>query len=315
MRWQIRTGSRLHFGLLSFAPVYGRRWGGVGLMVQHPGITLVAESSERLHVTGIHADRVRDYAFRFAAHLGRSSLPVKLTVHKAAPLHQGLGTGTQLALAVGRLLAAFTGCNLSTCDLARIMGRGRRSAVGVHGFELGGFIVEGGKTEGQAISPLVARRVFPDQWRVVIVTHPRHSAVAGRMEAEAFAQLGDRNTTALTDRLCRHLLLGMLPALEDEDLPTFAEALTAYNRTAGEMYLSVQNGPYSSPVVAETVERLRQAGVRGVGQSSWGSTVYGIAGDAEQAHRIAGQLRKSFLRDEATIAVTRAMNSGPQLST
>ena len=53
MKITVRTGSRIHLGLIDPAgrgP--GRRFGGAGLMVEEPAIVLRAERSERLEATG-----------------------------------------------------------------------------------------------------------------------------------------------------------------------------------------------------------------------------------------------------------------------
>ena len=46
--------------------------------------------------------------------------------------------------------------NLAIEELARLVGRGARSAVGAHGFALGGFLVEAGKLDVE-LQPFVLR--------------------------------------------------------------------------------------------------------------------------------------------------------------
>ena len=41
---RILTPSRLHFGLLGWGPQAPRQFGGVGLMVERPGLEIVAEA-------------------------------------------------------------------------------------------------------------------------------------------------------------------------------------------------------------------------------------------------------------------------------
>src|SRR4051812_20613887 len=118
---RVRTSSRLHFGLLSLAggggtpwadpPEVGilpaRRFGGVGLMVEHPGIQVRAPPAAAWSAEGPLAERALAFAHRFAdgsreGEAGRPLPPQRLAVERAAPEHAGLGTGTQLGLAVGR---------------------------------------------------------------------------------------------------------------------------------------------------------------------------------------------------------------------
>ena len=94
----------------------------------------------------------------------------RLTVHRAIPAHSGLGSGTQLGLAVARALAELHGLPPDPPALARAVDRGRRSAIGTWTFALGGFIVEGGRRAGgggdrPAAGPL---RRSPSSWRCVV---------------------------------------------------------------------------------------------------------------------------------------------------
>ena len=71
----IQTGSRLHFGMLSFGHVQQRQYGGVGVMIQRPGIELVGRRHTHLEVDGPLADRVRRFALRVARNLGIEGPP------------------------------------------------------------------------------------------------------------------------------------------------------------------------------------------------------------------------------------------------
>jgi predicted sugar kinase len=48
------------------------------------------------------------------------------------------------------------------------------------------------------------------------------------------------------------------------------------NARVGDAFAPAQGGRYASAAVADCVTRLRAAGVRGVGQSSWGPTVFAV---------------------------------------
>jgi predicted sugar kinase len=86
----------------------------------------------------------------------------------------------------------------------------------------------------------------------------------------------------------------MLPALAEADLEAFGESLYDFNARAGEAFAGVQGGVYSGPRVAECVAFLRGEGVRGVGQSSWGPTVYAVVGDADRAADLLARLSRRF---------------------
>jgi beta-RFAP synthase len=306
---RVRTASRLHFGLLSLAPEGGtwpdlhgeplpaRRFGGVGLMVERPGLAVRAEPAAAWSAEGPLADRALAFARRLLESYrveGAGELaPQRLVVEQAAPEHSGLGTGTQLALAVGRLLSSAWGRAAPAAALARRVGRGERSALGIHGFERGGFLVESGQGRAQGLAPLAARVNFPDEWRVVLGRPAQPPGLHGLEEREAFARLGDW-PLARTEALCRLVLLGLLPALRECDLAAFGAALFDFNARVGEAFAPAQGGLYAGPRVAELVEFVRRQGVAGVGQSSWGPVVFAVVGDedraADLARRVAGHL-------------------------
>ena len=158
---RVRAPSRLHFGLLSFPgmpcgpigkvkTVSSRSFGGVGLMVQAPGVQVAVQPARNWSAEGPLADRAMAFARRLVETLKAANpaplIPQHLVIETCAPEHAGLGTGTQLGLAVGRALALAWGLqDLEVEQIARRIGRGQRSALGIHGFSQGGFLVEGGK--------------------------------------------------------------------------------------------------------------------------------------------------------------------------
>jgi beta-RFAP synthase len=200
---------------------------------------------------------------------------------------------------------------MGAVELARRVGRGRRSALGIHGFSQGGFLVDAGKHAEDAIAPLVARQPFPEAWRVVLVL-PRGSAgLHGADESEAFERLHARGVAPEpTGRLCRLLLLGVLPALVEGDCRAFGEALYEFNVRVGEAFAAVQGGVYASPRAAELVAFIRQQGVTGVGQSSWGPTVFAVVDGEAPGRDLLDRVRRRFWLDGDEVWLTAACNRG-----
>ena len=283
---RIVAPSRLHFGLFNLPNPDHERWpgidgqpglpirqfGGVGLMVDRPGLTVRVEPSNDWHSQGPHAARALEFARLF---MGNDSRRWAIVVEDAPLEHAGLGVGTQLALSVAKALAVEIGHDdWPATELAGRVGRGERSAIGIHGFDRGGLIVEGGKTAGEAVSPLVGRFDFPEEWGIVLASPEPASGWHGIREREALASLGP--SPAETAILCRLVLMNLLPALASRDFDAFGEALFEFNARVGDVFAPVQGGRYSSPAVASCIEGLRALGVKGVGQSSWGPTVFAI---------------------------------------
>lgn len=320
---RIRTASRLHFGLFSLpsaqtsawlnhdgeAVLPRRQFGGVGLMIDRPGIELSVEPAQAWSVEGPLAARALQFAQTFCNALGVQEA-FRVRIESAPPEHVGLGTGTQLGLAVADAIANCREDISFECLRARTVGRGRRSAIGVHGFDWGGFIVEAGKVSDTQLSPMLVRRDFPEEWRILLLTPRDVQGTHGGREMDAFAELaGQEREDRTTDTLCRLVLLGMLPALIEPDLATFGESLYDFNRRVGEMFRPAQRGIYAHPRIDAIVKVLRDAGVRGVGQSSWGPTIYAVVEAGQVADLREWLIGKYVIAPEEVIA-TWACNHG-----
>lgn len=286
----VEAPARLHFGMLDLRGDLGRRFGGIGAAVPAPSLLLEARPAAELEAEGPDAGRALEFARRFAAHHG---LEVRLhfCIHRSIPAHAGLGSGTQLALAVARASAELLGLETDGGALARAVDRGRRSAVGVWTFARGGFVVEGGRRPGaDGVAPLLARLPFPAAWRCVVAVPRGEPGLAGEQEAAAFARLPPPGATDV-ERVAHLVLMRLLPSLVEADLAGFGAALSEVQRITGGWFASAQGGVFAPGETGELVDRLWQWGAAGVGQSSWGPAVYGIVGDARAGRALAEQVR------------------------
>jgi beta-RFAP synthase len=216
-------------------------------------------------------------------------------VHHALPRHAGLGSGTQLALAVGRALAELHGINADAPQLAQAVGRGRRSAIGIWTFAGGGLVVEGGHRPAEgpprtAVGPLLTRLPLPSFWRCVLAVPQAASGLSGTEEASAFDRLPappDREV----ERVAHLVLMVLLPAVADADIEAFGAALTEIQEATGRWFAPVQGGVFAPGPSAALVRWMRKWGASGVGQSSWGPSVYGVVEGEAAGARLAEQLR------------------------
>jgi beta-RFAP synthase len=286
----VEAPARLHFGVLDLRGDLGRRFGGIGAAVPAPSLLLEARPAAELRAEGPDAARALAFARRFAAHHGLD-LRLHLCLHRSIPAHAGLGSGTQLGLAVARASAELSGLATDVGSLARAVDRGRRSAVGTWTFALGGFVLEGGRTsDPDRIAPLLARLPFPAAWRCVVVVPRGQPGLAGDEEAAAFARLPPPGARDV-ERVAHLVLMQLLPALVEADLAGFGAALGEVQRITGSWFAPAQGGVFAPGETRELVERLREWGAAGVGQSSWGPAVYGIVGDAAAGSALAERVR------------------------
>lgn len=291
MSIRVTAHARLHFGFLDLSEdVAGRRFGGLGMTLSKPRLMIRLERGRGLEVEGPLRERIESMALR--VHRALELKPqTRIIVEEAIPEHVGLGSGTQMALALATGIARQRGIDQPVARLCALAGRAQRSGVGFHLFQSGGFVVEGGHARGGMafeVPPLLARHEVPEDWRIVIAIPQSAETVSGDMEEAAFRRL--RPAASVTvERISRAVLTRLLPALVSRDLPSFGSALTELQDLVGGCFAAVQDGAYH-PAAAPLVRLLKEKRACGVGQSSWGPAVYAFAGDAREEKRLLGLL-------------------------
>lgn len=310
---EVHAPSRLHFGMFSFAQPGVRQFGGVGAMVGQGTLRLRIEPAEQFVVEGPLAERVRTTAERFARARGEAELPAcRVQVVAAPEEHVGLGVGTQLALSVSAGLNSFLGGDpLDAESLAALSGRGARSAIGTYGFTLGGLLVERGKLADETLSPLECRVEFPAAWRFVLVRPGNQRGLSGEDEQVAFRDLPPvpRETT---ERLWQEVREELMPAARAPEFERFGESLYRFGYEAGSCFAARQGGPFAGSRIEELVAAIRELGVRGVGQTSWGPTVFALLED--QAATEVFQVRlANWLPADDKIVIVAPNNEGASI--
>jgi len=316
---EVVAGSRLHFGLFSFGKRAAREYGGLGVMVESPQVAVRVVPSDCLDCAGPRSGRAREFAGLWKESVGfEAELPCRIQVDACPVDHIGLGTGTQLALAVGAALSRFFEVRTpAPAELSRRMRRAERSAVGTYGFEYGGLVVEAGRGGQDALSPLLANIKLPESWRWVLLC-PGEAAQAqarglfGQAEQSAFDAL-PAVPEEIRERLLREALDHLAPAAQSGDFAAFAESVFRYGYEAGLCFAEQQGGAFASRRLAKIVDMLRGWGVRGVGQSSWGPTLFAACPTEESAHELADKLRREPATSDLEIIVTATRNRGASI--
>lgn len=310
----VTAPSRLHFGLLGFGDADGRQFGGVGVMIEQPALRLRISRADRPSVQGQASKRIEHYVQHWSEFHGLSRpAACRIDVIHAPRTHAGLGSGTQLGLAVAAGLNRLFEREMSVVDTARSVGRGLRSAVGTYGFFQGGLIWERGKSAGEALSPLTQRLPIPDAWRFVVICPQQQPGLSGEAEQSAMASLPPVPPET-QQRLSALVEERMLPALARQACDEFGEAVFEYGRRAGEAFAPIQGGAYNGVRLEQIVERLRAAGGVGVGQSSWGPALYVIVPDNTTANLLVDRLRSAGDLDDADIWISAPDNQGARIA-
>ena len=320
---EVCTPGRLHLGMISFGNPAVRSFGGVGVMVEGLGMGVRLKPAAALTASGPLADRAAAFARQCADAWSLGDVSCEVSVTAAPPAHVGLGSGTQLALAVAAGMRQLfladeqlqTEKRFTTEEafhLAAAVGRGKRSCVGIYGFAGGGLISEAGRLPddpAEQVSPLVARVALPEAWRCVVLIHRDAEGLHGEAEKAAFARLSSVPAEISTE-LARIAADELVPAAHRGGFAAFSDALYRYGRLAGKPFEPESSRLPFHDAIGSLIELVGQCGVRGAAQSSWGPAVMACCESAAAAEDLVTQLTGRGLAAEYDMIVTRFDRSG-----
>lgn len=298
-------------GFIDMSGALGRHFGSIGVALQEIFTEITVTAAPRLQVDGASADRAMKTVRQLCLAL---NVPDQLAVRvdSAIPGHIGLGSGTQMALAIGMALNAFYELKLTVRDIAKLADRGMRSGIGIGVFEHGGLVVDGGRGPQTLTPPLLSRMPIPEQWRFILVFDKRGQGLHGEQEVSAFKQLPPFPRQE-AERLCYLLLMQALPALAEQDLVKFGEVITALQVAVGEHFAPVQGGIFASPQVAEAMAWLQQQGAHAIGQTSWGPTGFCAVEDPRIAEQLLAGLQRQCVSEHLSFMTVTARNQGAEI--
>jgi beta-ribofuranosylaminobenzene 5'-phosphate synthase len=299
--------ARLHLGFLDLNQPAGRRFGSLGLALDSPH-TIVRAFRGALDGADSYAQEKAArllYALRSAI-----AMPDDVTVQVdgAIPEHCGLGSGTQLALAVGTAVSRLLDLDLSPLDVREKLARGARSGIGIGAFAQGGFLVDGGHGASTRLPPITSRVVFPEHWRVLLIFDESFQGLSGAKEVAAFRTLPAFPAT-LSSHLCRLVMTRVLPGLAEASMSEFGPAITEVQRIVGDHFAPAQGGRFASPRVAKVLAWLEARGVQCVGQSSWGPTGFAMMESDTQAQSYKRDAEMLWRAHGLRCVISRGRNS------
>ena len=140
MQVQVKTPSRLHLGLIDLDGGLGRVFGSIGIGVNYPNVILTMNRSERLVIHGDTNTICKQSITRL-----RKKYDIKenvtLNLNHKIPEHVGLGSITQITLAIATSFAKIFHIKATINDLALVMARGNVSGIGTAIFHVKIFVI------------------------------------------------------------------------------------------------------------------------------------------------------------------------------
>jgi beta-ribofuranosylaminobenzene 5'-phosphate synthase len=317
---RVRVGARLHLGFTNLSLAHDRLYGGIGVSLAAPELSVRARPADEVRCSD---PLVRRYAARVVDLL---DLPgVAVDSETLLPPHVGLGSGTATALATLVATAEAYERSVDPRALAPDLGRGGRSGVGVAAFEAGGAVVDAGhptalftgsrpERGAWTVPPVAARHPVPEDWRFLIVVPETEAGRSGETEDRSMRAAVERADGATADRVAGVVARRLLPALAEGAVERFGAAAAEIGRLNGSWYADEQGGLYRPPVGAVVATLAEEPSVTGAGQSSWGPTAYGVtdAGRADEA-LAAGERALAAAGVDGRVEVVAGRNHGARV--
>jgi beta-ribofuranosylaminobenzene 5'-phosphate synthase len=320
---KVKTPSRLHFTLIDLNGSLGRIDGGIGVTLNYPNVIIEAETADSIIVEGEEKELAEPITRKAVDGISPGS-GIKIKVESTIPEHVGLGSKTQLSLAIATAVNRISGSGFSVRELVRMVSRAGTSGIGVAAFERGGFILDSGHTFGSGKqkekfspssasrappAPVIMRQDVPEDWFFVIGIPNVDKGAHGAREVEIFEKYCPVPLEEV-EKLSHLILMKTLPALMDKDIETFGNSLYEIQKI-GFKKIEVE---LQDPEVKKLIDFMIMKGAYGAGVSSFGPAVYGLVSGLEAAEKLSLETNLFFKKHTGgMVFISGVNNSGVEV--
>lgn len=319
----VRSVSRIHITLIDLHGGLGRVDGGIGFALNEPKIVVNAEPFNRFVVKGDVEDNIRNSIDKISKYFSLSK-NLKIEVKEGYKPHLGLGFATQLCLSSSFALLKLNSVNASVREVAKIVGRGGTSGIGVACFQHGGFILDLGHRFGKgeekedflpssaskaSPAPILTRLRFPENWYVILTIPYYGKRIHSLKEVNIFKKycpIKERDV----EKLSRIILMKLLPSLIERSIERFGEAIDEIQKIGFKRHeVEIQK-----KIVKDVMREAKRLGAFCSGLSSFGPTVYSLTNSLKHAKNIANGL-KEMIEEKALgkVIITKGRNKGAEI--
>lgn len=310
---------RLHFGLLDLGHATPRKYGGVGVVLDWPIYEIRVSVSGELEFAGFTAldstakNDIDAMTRRFLSFNDLTSCRVELC---GTPIqHVGLGSKTALSLAVLAGINERFSLGRSIEELQCASGRGAVSGIGVHGFFLGGLIVDAGQPQdgfshvpsssarSTSVPFLQMRIPMNESWTFYLLL-PAGIRYSGADERELF----NRHTPIPQAEAYEAISLvyhGIVPSLVTNDLQSLRASLHRF----GKVGFKAREIAAQTHETRATLEDLQKLESCAAGMSSVGPLLYAVSNAGRAVAE--NDVRAACARHGASLlSICKVRNSG-----
>ncbi len=310
---EIVAPTSLPLGVAQIETDAGRRTCLVGFTLQHPPVHLLAQAHPGLFVTGASEKRARASAKKFRQHVEIAE-GIEAEIELAIPSQMGLSSEPMLGLAMARAMAGINELPLEdTVALAKGLGLGPQDALALWGFDQGGFLVVDTEADEGEVPPIIRRHSIihedRDAWGFVLVLPRVPQKTPDSLESECLSHLLEA-APHLSDTSGQIVADQLWPALENDDFPEFAQALTRLHKMNGQ---ALDSTGYPQTLTSEAqgiLNVMQEHGSLACGQSLVGLGLYAMVKGSSDAIELRQKLREHWGYHAGTTRTTITDNDG-----
>ena len=313
----ITTPSRLHFSLIDLNGELGRIDGGIGVAIAQPNWITRLEKTSKWSVPN-EAKKI--------IHALQKKISIKngytINFESRLPTHVGLGSQTQLALALAHGISILEGRAYTIPDLAQLVGRGGTSGIGLAAYEHGGFILDGGhsiKNKSEFLpshfstanpAVLIQRIRVPDDWYFVIAIPTVGQGKYGAEEVKIFKEYCPIPSSEV-EKVSRLILMQILPAMIEKDIDYFGDGL---NKLQCIGFKRIEN-QLQHKFINELQHFFLESGAKGIGLSSFGPASFAVIKTLSNAKKLVKKTKEFLIENgqKGSVLFTPANNTGAKI--
>ncbi len=330
MKVRVTTPCRIHLSLIDENGYTGRVDGGIGLMLDQPNVVLEVSNSadefaiecDRYYRESVHV--INEKASKIFKLFKISNKNFHFHLKKYYPSHVGLGSKTQLSLAIGTAISKLKSMEIPVAEITKMVERGGTSGIGWRGFETGGFILDGGHDFGKgreketflpssasssAIPALtIMRYPIPENWRFVLVIPDVKPGANGEEEIKIFKKHTPIPSVEVNE-VSHQILMKVMPGILKEDLKCFGEGLKRIQNIGFKrIEISLQH-----KIVKDLLKLFEDHGIKAYGMSSFGPSVVGITENDSDARDLFNAVSNKLKNIGGHIYICKPNNSGAKI--
>ena len=308
---------RINFGLIDLSEKPYRIDGSHGiytnLVLGEVEMKTIDTDCDIIDTNDSNIKRYKQVILNCKQYIGKYTESIYIKINNLIGVHKGVGSGTQLSMAIVECFNQTYDLNLSIDQKAFLALSGGTSSIGVYCFSNGGYLVDAGRLYPKeknivgpgeifcfdSLPPLVTRIEAPS-WYVCILIPQKLKEINGDDEKNLF-DLFTPIPNNQVNEICMWILKGIIPSITTNNIYSFGFCIEKI------MSLGFKKKEIDTrgTVISDRIRVLKRLGLKGVGMSSFGPTVFGFIDNDVLAKKIYDDIYRLFYNDKVYLTTIR----------